>query len=144
MFLIRSCHGADRVAIGSDPKILVREIAMNAEEITLAIDRLVVDIAPTAAKRKMYGGIVFEAEADNPDTRFGGYFVYAKHVGMEFTKGALLDDPDGILQGRGKMRRHIKLTSLADVEEQRVGQFVRQAIRAVYPAHHSQVTAQSH
>ena len=102
---------------------------MDATEITQAIDRLIGEIAPTCTKRKMYGGIVFEAEPGNSKSRFGGYFVYAKHVGVEFANGVLLDDPDGILQGKGKARRHIKLTSVEQIETMRVADFITQAVQ---------------
>lgn len=102
---------------------------MNASEITRAVENLVAQIAPTAVRRKMYGGIVFESEPGNPQTRFGGYFVYAKHVGVEFSKGALFQDPDGLLQGKGKLRRHIKLTTVDDIENKRLAGFIEQAVK---------------
>ena len=102
---------------------------MDAKGITQAIDRLVSEIAPTCTKRKMYGGIVFEAEPGAPKSRFGGYFVYAKHVGVEFSNGVLLDDPDGILQGKGKARRHVKLTTVQEIETKRLADFISQAVK---------------
>lgn len=102
---------------------------MDAKKITQAIDRLVSEIAPTCTKRKMYGGIVFEAEPGDPKSRFGGYFVYAKHVGVEFSTGVLLDDPDGILEGKGKARRHIKLTTVQEIETKRLADFISQAVK---------------
>ena len=102
---------------------------MDATEITEAIDRLVSQIAPACTRRKMYGGIVFEAEPGDPNSRFGGYFVYAKHVGVEFSNGVLLDDPDGILQGKGKSRRHVKVTTLEEIGTKRLADFVSQAVK---------------
>lgn len=102
---------------------------MDATEITQAIDRMVSEIAPTCTKRKMYGGIVFEAEPGDPKSRFGGYFVYAKHVGVEFSNGVLLDDPDRILQGKGKLRRHVKLTTVQEIETKRLADFISQAVK---------------
>jgi hypothetical protein len=41
---------------------------------------------------------------------------HAKHVNLGFFKGALLPDPDRVLQGTGKLIRHVKLHSRADLE----------------------------
>jgi len=100
---------------------------VDSQEITQTVDQLVVRIAPTSAKRKMYGGVVFEAEPGNPKTKFCGYFVYAKHVGFEFSHGARLADPDGILEGKGKLRRHIRLTTVGEVESKQLAGFITQA-----------------
>ena len=102
---------------------------MDARAITEAIDRLVSGLAPACAKRKMYGGIVFEAEPGDPKSRFGGYFVYAKHVGVEFSNGVLLHDPDGILEGKGKARRHVKLKTVEEIDTKRLADFVTQAVK---------------
>jgi len=84
-------------------------------------------IAPTATFRPMYGGTVIEMEAANPKTRVGGIFVYEAHVSLEFTHGAEFADPDGVLAGAGKKRRHIKLHRLSDVDAKNCAGFVRQA-----------------
>jgi hypothetical protein len=35
--------------------------------------------------------------------------VYSAHVNVGFFQGATLDDPHGLLQGSGKLMRHVKL-----------------------------------
>jgi hypothetical protein len=37
-------------------------------------------------------------------------------VNFMFSKGNLLPDPDGLLEGTGKLARHIKMRTLADLE----------------------------
>ena len=39
----------------------------------------------------------------------------ADHVSLAFTEGRFLDDPDTILEGSGKTRRHIKLHRVEDI-----------------------------
>ncbi len=86
-----------------------------AEQLTREIDALIADVCPTAGRRAMYGGIVCELQAGNHQTMVCGYFVYKNHVSLEFTKGAELHDPDGVLEGKGKYRRHIKLDRESDI-----------------------------
>ncbi len=40
------------------------------------------------------------------DEDFGGLFVRKRHISFEFGKGFLMDDPNKILEGKGKYRRH--------------------------------------
>jgi Domain of unknown function (DU1801) len=39
--------------------------------------------------------------------------VYSTHINLGFYHGALLADPNGILEGAGKSLRHVKIGSLA-------------------------------
>jgi hypothetical protein len=43
------------------------------------------------------------------DAPFGYVNVFASHVNVGFFSGALLPDPAGLLQGPGKLMRHVKL-----------------------------------
>ena len=72
----------------------------------------------------MYGGILLSFYSD-----FGGIFVYKKHVSFEFSVGVQMDDPDNILEGSGKFRRHAKFRCLADIEAKKIAFFVKQALR---------------
>lgn len=78
---------------------------------------------PETKERIMYGGIMFSLEAD-----FGGLFVRKNHISFEFGFGVYMDDPYSILEGSGKLRRHIKIRSLADIEDKKVDFFVKQAL----------------
>lgn len=73
----------------------------------------------------MYGGIMFSNQRDE---NWGGVFAYKNHVSFEFTEGFKLQDPNNILDGAGKKRRHIKIKSLADIEEKKVESFIKETI----------------
>ena len=72
-----------------------------------------------------YGGILFSAEKP-----FCGIFSYAKHVSLEFGAGASLPDKFKVLEGEGKLRRHIKLSSAQDIAEKHVGEYLLLALKA--------------
>ncbi|TDI87679.1 MAG: DUF1801 domain-containing protein [Chloroflexi bacterium] len=48
-------------------------------------------------------------------------------VNLQFHNGATLEDPTGLLEGTGKSMRHVKVTTLADLEDERVATLLRQA-----------------
>jgi len=71
-----------------------------------------------------YDGLVFSLS----NTLIGGIYVYEKHLSIEFSHGAELSDPDHILEGKGKKRRHIKIHSMGDIGGKKVDYFVRQVL----------------
>jgi len=99
-----------------------------AERLTKEIDTIVAEISPDAGRRSMYGGTVFELEPGNPKTMVCGHFVYKNHVSLEFTHGHELQDPDNILEGKGKYRRHIKLFGKNDLSAKSVRSMIEQAL----------------
>ena len=61
--------------------------------------------------------------------------VYARWVNLGFHRGSELSDPKGILQGTGRLIRHIRISEVGDLAVPAVRAFVKQAIaRAKRPA----------
>jgi hypothetical protein len=100
-----------------------------AEPITEKIDAIIAEVCPSAGRRPMYGGTVFELEPGNHQSLVCGHFVYKNHVSLEFSNGRELRDPNGVLEGNGKYRRHIKLTHPDDIDSK----FVRSMIERAFP-----------
>jgi hypothetical protein len=76
----------------------------------------------TVKEEVKYGGILFAVEQ-----AFCGVFAYANHVSLEFGEGASLPDQFNVLEGKGKFRRHIKLTSTEEIESKHVMHYVKLA-----------------
>lgn len=72
-----------------------------------------------------YGGILFSAARP-----FCGIFSYTQHVSLEFSEGAALPDPHGVLEGQGKGRRHIKLAMVQDIADKQVTGYLKNAFAA--------------
>ncbi|ACD91477.1 MAG: DUF1801 domain-containing protein [Chlorobium limicola] len=79
-------------------------------ELVQAARSAIYSVVPDASERGLYGGFMFSGKA-----QFCGVFAYREHVSVEFGRGCDLDDPHGVLEGSGKLRRHIKLFSAADI-----------------------------
>jgi len=77
---------------------------------------------PKATERVMYGGLMFSAPA-----QCCGVFAYAEHVSVEFGRGCDLEDAQGVLEGSGKFRRHIKLRDVTDIAAKHLTDYVQQA-----------------
>lgn len=76
---------------------------------------------PNLTESIKYGGLVFSSEGE----LIAGIFVYKNHLSIEFSQGANLADPDNILQGKGKFRRHIKLKTHEDIHTNKVAHFIK-------------------
>lgn len=97
------------------------------EAIEAAIKKIVDEINPDVHYVPKYGGEVIAPEPDDDGQFIGGIFTYKEHVSLEFSEGASLNDPGGMLEGKGKMRRHLKFQTLQDVKTKDAGGFLKQA-----------------
>ena len=79
---------------------------------------------PKVNERIMYGGIMFSFDTED----FGGLFVRKSHISFEFSKGFIMKDPNKLLEGSGKFRRHLKIKSKEEVRNKDVDFFVKQAV----------------
>ena len=68
-----------------------------------------------------------------PVYEVNGPFAYIKafknSVKFGFWRGIDINDPKGLLQGSGEKMRHIKLSSLDDINRQVFSDFVQQAVK---------------
>jgi len=94
-------------------------------QILQKLRELVFENDPNVKERIMYGGILFSLNTD-----FSGVFVYKNHISFEFSNGYRYKDPDNLLEGKGKYRRHLKFRSMDDVETKKIVFFVKQAVAA--------------
>ncbi len=90
-----------------------------------AVRQLVLRLGKEVTEEVKYGGILFSGSQ-----AFCGVFAYAKHISLEFGDGASLPDAYGFLEGKGKQRRHIKLTTLDDLNTRQVAHYVQLAYAA--------------
>jgi len=81
--------------------------------------------APQLDERIKWGGICWVGR---------GVVCYAHPLGdrvdFGFFKGAMLKDPEGILEGSGKFLRHVKVRTLADIREGKLAGMLGQALKA--------------
>jgi len=53
--------------------------------------------------------------------------VYGKHLNLGFNYGASLDDPQQILEGTGKLIRHIRIESLSQLKQRPIKSLIQAA-----------------
>jgi hypothetical protein len=91
-------------------------------ELVQKIRKSIYAVVPHAAERVMYGGFMFADGA-----QFCGVFAYTEHVSIEFGRGCDLDDLHQVLEGNGKLRRHIKIQASTDIKAKHLSNYIAQA-----------------
>lgn len=89
------------------------------------LDSLVMAAVPKATKVPKYGGTLYTLKPEEKEGQFCGVFPYRAHVQLSFAQGTSLDDPDGLLEGGGKFRRHLTYKTLDDVDAKIIKRFVK-------------------
>lgn len=69
-----------------------------------------------------------ERVLDRPGGPVAFAHVEPDHVQFGFFAGAQLDDPRGLLEGRAKFVRHVKLRSAGDIDADALAALLRQAV----------------
>lgn len=72
-----------------------------------------------------YGGIIYHVSGQI----IGGIYSYKSHISIEFSQGVQLSDPGALLQGSGKLRRHLRINHDDDCNTDAVTMYVKQAIQ---------------
>ena len=103
------------MANSKDEKVqvfLVKVMSENSEkyQVLEALRNIDFELYPDINEKMMYGGIIFSLDRD-----IGGVFVYKNHVSFEFSNGFKFLDPEKLLEGGGKYRRHLKFKSLDSI-----------------------------
>ena len=94
-------------------------------ELVQALREIILDLDSSVSEEVKYGGLLFSAEGP-----FCGVFSYSKHVSLEFGVGASLPDEFNVLEGKGRFRRHIKLSSTQDIAGKHVREYLILALEA--------------
>ena len=107
---------------------LLEDIRLQDEDrftLVQSLRELVLGMDASISEEVKYGGLLFSAGKP-----FCGVFAYARHVSLEFGAGAALPDRYEVLEGEGKLRRHIKLSSLQDIAGKHVREYLSLAFNA--------------
>lgn len=113
---------ADRIS-----KLLedIRLLDSGRFELVQALRELILGLDSSISEEVKYGGFLFSAGKP-----FCGVFSYTKHVSLEFVAGTSLPDKFSVLEGEGKLRRHIKLSSAQDITDKHVREYLVLALKA--------------
>jgi hypothetical protein len=102
--------------------------------LALALREVVLEEAPSAIESLVNGyavAIGFSFTGKPMKDGFCHVVTYKSCVNLGFNRGALLADPERILEGSGKMIRHLRINDHDDLDRPLVRRFLRAAIQQV-------------
>lgn len=113
-------------------------IASNSKEmqdLAIAVRNLIFEIEPKTVEvvweqQKIAG---FGTGPKKMTEHFSWVSAFTKHVALGFNYGSELPDPDGILEGSGKLMRHVKIKTNDDLKNPAITAMLRKAVRHRVP-----------
>ena len=87
-------------------------------DLALALREIILEEAPDASESiyRVYTVAIWFGLTGKMKDMFCYITTNAKHVNLGFPRGAALSDPNRVLEGEGKMMRHIKFAREGDLE----------------------------
>ena len=119
---------AESIALGSGPH--QKEVSMDVlqlEALAQEAELFIQNTIPGSSKVRKYGGVLFTLKPEEKEGQYSGVFINKNYVKISFAKGAQLSDPQGILLGKGKYRRHLNFSSMGDLDLAYVAGLLREA-----------------
>ncbi|MFD0684903.1 DUF1801 domain-containing protein [Actinomadura fibrosa] len=93
-------------------------------EIVSALRRLMASAAPDAVECLAYGSPAWRGR------QVLAVISQSKtHLTLAFGRGAEFEDEHGLLEGAGSKTRHVKLRTVADIDEDALRAYIAQAVR---------------
>ena len=87
------------------------------------LDRTIRKAAPESTNSIKWGNPAYQKQG------LVCYLAATKaYVSLGVFNGAALTDPEGVLEGKGKKLRHIKVRNLSDIHEERISAWVGEAV----------------
>lgn len=90
--------------------------SLDQDAIIARLDQLIRQSVPEAQTVAKYGGTLYTLRPDEKEGQFCGVFPYKDHVQLALTNGTALTDPKRLLTGTGKLRRHVNIGALDQID----------------------------
>lgn len=103
-------------------------------DLTLALREIVLEEAPDAIESIVQGyavAIGFSFTGKPLKDGFCHIVAYSTHLNLGFNRGASLPDPNRVLEGKGKMIRHITIRGRKELERPFIRRYLQAAIEQV-------------
>jgi hypothetical protein len=120
-----------------DPQ-LVGFLAMHdphIADLALALREIVLDEAPEASESiyQVYTVAIWFGFSGKMKDMFCYIATSTDHVNLGFPRGARMADPSSVMEGTGKVMRHVKFSSLAEMEAPWVRRYIRESMAQAAP-----------
>jgi len=114
---------------------IIKDDSPHVQELAWAVRDLVYDVLPntTEVVWVKQGGAGWGTGPKKMSEHFSYFGAHSDHVDLGFFYGTELPDPKGLLEGTGKLLRHVKIRSLEDLQRPGVCALLEAAIKHRVP-----------
>ena len=109
---------------GSTVDDFIRQLDPQRKQVVVELRTLINKAAPQAEETIAWG---------SPWWKLNGWlcavYLAGDHINFGLSRGAELDDPDGLLEGTGKGMRHVKLYDVSDIKKTKFSALIKQAVK---------------
>ena len=104
-------------------------------DLALALREMILEEAPDASESiyQVYTVAIWFGFSGKMKDMFCYIATSSDHVNLGFPRGARMPDPSGVMEGTGKTMRHVKLSSLAELEAPWVRRYIRESMALAAP-----------
>ena len=104
-------------------------------DLALALREIVLDEAPDADESvyQVYTVAIWFGFSGRMKDMFCYIATTADHVNLGFPRGARMPDPSRVMEGAGKIMRHVKFSRLAELEAPWVRRYIRESMAQAAP-----------
>lgn len=108
---------------------LLSQYDLSVGELALKAREVVLEAVPSAVETlfESYALVFWYSLTGRMGDAYCYVAVYSKHVNLGFNRGGELKDTAGILEGDGKIMRHLKIKSSADLNNKSIKPLVKAA-----------------
>jgi hypothetical protein len=114
-------------------------------DLALALREIILEEVPDASESvyQVYTVAIWFGFSGKMKDMFCYITTNARHINLGFPRGASLPDPNRVLEGDGKVMRHIKFASQRDLERSFVRRYIHASIEQVGEAQAARGTGKS-
>jgi hypothetical protein len=104
--------------------------------LALALREIVLEEAPEAVEKvfRNHPSALWFGQGVKMTDMFCYIAMASRHVNLGFCRGALIPDPDRVLEGEGRLMRHVKFRSEQDLQRPFVRPYIRAALEELISA----------
>ncbi|TVP48684.1 MAG: DUF1801 domain-containing protein [Gemmatimonadales bacterium] len=120
--------GGGKGPMNPDLDGLLGDFSPAVQGIALSAREQIRELVPDAQEKVIrgYRAVSFHLGGAMKD-QFVSLVLHRAHVNLQFARGAELPDPGDLLEGTGKLMRHIKLREVRTVQDAEVGRMIEAA-----------------
>lgn len=104
-------------------------------DLALALREIILDEAPDADESiyQVYTVAIWFGFSGKMKDMFCYIATTADHINLGFPRGARMADPSRVMEGVGKIMRHVKFSNLAELEAPWVRRYIRESMAQAAP-----------